>query len=118
MTNPNENELIAADKLDECGRHEEAADLRLNPFVIGANYLLRTATVYWVATIRSVGPHEIVVGPACYVYETGRYMEALRDGLEAQEVSEIEPIEGLVLIARGGLIDAAPYPHEIPTEMK
>lgn len=86
------------------------------PFEIGKNYLIRTATHIDVGQVVAVGPTEIVMINASWIADTGRYHNALMEGT----LSEVEPYPPgqQVIIGRGALIDATQWNHPLPREQK
>ena len=83
------------------------------------NYLIRTVTHIQVGKLVKVTEKELVLKDASWIADTGRFMNALKDGLESQSESEIEPFpKGEVIIGRGGVIDAVEYKHALPTVQK
>lgn len=90
-------------------------------YVIGQAYLIRLATYSWIGRVVAVGEHEVVITNASWVAHCGRYHETLKNGLDGQTITEVEPVaspDDLVLVGRGALIDAAPYNHPLPTKQK
>lgn len=86
-------------------------------FEVGKSYLFRGVTMYQVGTVVAVTPGEILLSPAAWVADTGRFNEALKSGI----LSEVEPYAPGCLPAivnRGALADACPWPHGVPAEVK
>lgn len=74
-----------------------------SPWEIGANYLIRTVTMYDVGRLVGVTDQELVLEDASWVADTGRFGEALK----TLKFNELEPFpSGRVIIGRGGIIDA------------
>lgn len=113
-----EHLMVQSDWLEEQGAWGSADDIRQNPFVVGRTYLFRQVTFAWCGTVRSVGEKEIVIEPAACIFDTGRFTNAIREGFEKQDPSEIEPIDGPVVLGRGALVDAMFYNHPVPTAQK
>lgn len=84
------------------------------PYVVGMSYLFRGVTLYQIGTVRAVHEHEIVLDPAAWVADTGRFNEALRSGV----LSEVEPFPDGCIVGRGAIMDAAPWPHGVPEVVK
>lgn len=85
---------------------------------VGTTYLITTSVFAWVGTLTHLGLREIVIEPACRVFDTGRFSAAVRHGLESQEASELEPVEGPVMLGRSAIVDAVVYPHPVPRTVK
>lgn len=86
-------------------------------FEVGKTYLFRGVTMYQIGTVVAVLPGEILLSPAAWVADTGRFNEALRSGV----LHEVEPYDAKALPAivnRGALADACTWPHGVPTEVK
>ena len=70
---------------------------------IGANYLIRTATMIDAGKLVAVTEHELVLEDASWIADTGRFGKALEKGT----FNEIEMFPaGQVIVGRGSLIDA------------
>lgn len=78
-------------------------DKTANPFVIGANYLIRTVTMIDTGRVVRVTPTEIVLEDAAWIADTGRFATALKSG----NFNEVEPFpDGEVIVGRGSIVDA------------
>lgn len=85
-----------------------------HPYKIGENYLIRTVTMIDTGRLVAVTDGELVLEEACWIADTGRWMQALR----SCEFSEVEPFpEGEVIINRGSVIDAVKIPS-LPRSQK
>jgi len=81
---------------------------------IGANYLIRTATMIDAGKLVAVTEHELVLEDASWIADTGRFGKALETGT----FNEVEMFPaGQVIIGRGSLIDAVQI-AELPTKTK
>ena len=81
---------------------------------IGANYLIRTATMNDAGKLVAVTEHELVLDCACWIADTGRFGKALETGI----FNEVEMFPaGQVIVGRGALIDAVQIAH-LPTKTK
>lgn len=86
-------------------------------FEVGKTYLFRGVTMYQVGTVVAVFPGEVLLSPAAWVADTGRFNEALKSGV----LFEVEPYPPECLPAivnRGALADASVWPHGVPAEVK
>ena len=71
--------------------------------------------MYYVGRLKEVHENELVLTECSWVADTGRFHNALRNGV----FSEIEPfVSEEVIVARGALIDMCHWGHAIPTEQK
>ena len=81
---------------------------------IGANYLIRTATMIDAGKLVAVTEHELVLEDASWVADTGRFGKALETGT----FNEVEMFPaGQVIVGRGSLIDAVQI-VTLPTKTK
>ena len=81
---------------------------------IGANYLIRTATMIDAGKLVAVTEHELVLEDASWIADTGRFGKALEKGT----FNEVEMFPaGQVIVGRGSLIDAVQI-SQLPTKTK
>lgn len=85
-----------------------------HPYRLGQAVLIRTVTHYTTGRIKDVFAHEIVLEDAAWIADTGRFYDALKEGT----LSEVEPIQGLVIIGRGSIVDVFEWVHELPRTQK
>jgi hypothetical protein len=86
-------------------------------FEVGKTYLLRGVTMYQIGTVVGITPTELLLSPAAWVADTGRFNAALKSGV----LAEVEPYPTETLPAgvnRGALSDWCTWPHGVPTEVK
>ena len=81
---------------------------------IGANYLIRTATMIDAGKLVAVTGNELVLEDASWIADTGRFGKAL----ETCSFNEVEMFPACqVIVGRGSLIDAVQI-DELPTKTK
>lgn len=82
---------------------------------VGKNYFIRTVTHHHTGELVAVGTFEIVLRNAAWIADDGRLTQAL----EKSEFNEVEmfPVDSLVLIGRGSIIDAVEI-NTIPKSQK
>ena len=81
---------------------------------IGANYLIRTATMIDAGKLVAVTEHELVLEDASWIADTGRFGKAL----EKWTFNEVEMFPaGQAIVGRGSLIDAVQI-TTLPTTTK
>jgi len=74
-----------------------------HPYVIGANYLIRTVTMIDTGRVVRVTTHEIILKDAAWIADTGRFAQAVA----TSNFDEVEPFpNGEVIVGRGAVIDA------------
>ena len=81
---------------------------------IGQAYLIRTVTNYWTGRLISFDTQELVLEDAAWIADTGRFSSAFKSG----EFSEVEPIDGPVIIGRGSIVDAQQWTTNLPRTQK
>lgn len=84
------------------------------PLKRGADYLIRTVTMYYTGKVVDVTPTSILLADAAWIPDTGRYHECLNTG----KLAVIEPYPDTVVVGSGGFIDAAPWTHALPRNAK
>jgi len=89
-----------------------------HPYKIGENYLIRTVTFVQVGKLVAVYDQELVLDQAAWIADTGRFHDALKNGIETLPSAEIEPFLKEVIIGRGALVDGTIYSHKLPQEQK
>lgn len=83
------------------------------PFSIGTAYIIRTVTHTYTGRLTWISATELVLEDAAWIADSGRWMNAIKDG----ELNEVEPM-GTVIVGRGALVDATVWTHPLPTEQK
>ena len=73
------------------------------PYKIGQAYHIRTVTMALSGRIKWVGEKELVLTECCWIADSGRFADYLKDTSKA---SEVEPMNGDVIVGRGAIIDA------------
>lgn len=74
------------------------------PFVIGAIYLIRLATVYNSGRVVAASNRWVVLEDAAWIADTGRFSDALKSA----EFNEVEPFpDGRVIVSVGAIVDAS-----------
>lgn len=80
-----------------------------NPYLeTGKVYFIRTVTHYFTGRLIWVGSQELVIEDACWVADTGRFNEFLKDKNKANE-TEPFPDGAEVVIGRGSIIDMVEF---------
>src|SRR5579862_7471169 len=87
------------------------APTRGAPYHVGANYFIRSVTMYYTGRLIAVTEHELVLEDASWIASTGRFADAFKQGA----FDEVEPFpDGEVIIGRGAIVDACQWPRELP----
>lgn len=82
--------------------------------LIGEKVFIRTVTMYHTGKVVAVLDGFVTLSDAAWVADTGRFSDALRTG----ELSEVEPVEGLVRVSLGAIVDVFEWNHELPRLQK
>jgi hypothetical protein len=91
---------------------EPAAKPR-TPFEVGKAYLIRTVTMAWTGRVTAIYPEFLTMEDGAWIADTGRYHEAIAQGV----FSEVEPA-GNVIIGIGSIVDAIEWKHDLPMKAK
>lgn len=80
--------------------------------LVGKNIMIRTVTMIFTGSLVAVYPQELVLVGATWIADTKRWQQFIEDG----DLNECEPYpdEQLVIIGRGGLIDATEWLSDLP----
>lgn len=91
-------------------------DAAQSPYKIGENYFIRTVTHFNTGKLIRVTAKELVLKDAAWIADTGRFMQAIRDG----KLNEVEPYPDgeEVIVGRGAVVDAVAWKHALPREQK
>jgi hypothetical protein len=94
----------------------KGGDSTQSPYNIGKNYFIRTVTHYLTGKLLRVTAKELVLKDAAWIADTGRFMQAIRDG----KLNEVEPYPDNqeLIVGRGSIIDAVEWTHVLPREQK
>ncbi len=88
------------------------------PFKIGEKYLIRTVTMTLIGELTFVGSQELALKNASWIADTGRFHDALKEGIETLSPSEIEPFIDDVIVGRGAIVDATVYRRSLALSQK
>lgn len=83
------------------------------PFKAGQSYFIRTVTYHCVGRVERIIGKFLVLQDASYVADSGRFMNALKEGT----LDEVEPT-GEHIVNVDSITDAFPWAHELPKEQK
>jgi len=101
------------DRIKDQLKEEEQVDIsELNDFV-GQKLFIRTVTYHLVGKVEKIVGHFFVLSKASWVADSGRFMQAIKDG----ELDEVEPV-GQAFVNINSITDAFPWKHELPTSQK
>ena len=104
--------------IKEIEKEKQNATTKEYGWVIGTSYLIRTVTHIQVGRLINITDKEIFLEDASWIADTGRFNNILKNGIESDDDSEIEPFTDIVGINRGALIDFVKYNHTLPKFQK
>ena len=81
--------------------------------MIGMCVYIRTVTYHQLGRVASVGSDLIRLEDASWVGDSGRWMQAIKEG----KLNEVEPT-GTMFVNRDAIVDVTPWVHDLPTEQK
>ena len=82
--------------------------------MMGKTVFIRTVTMYHTGRVVDMDDKFIVLEDAAWIADTGRFSDALKSG----NLSEVEPVDGLVRVSLGAIVDVFEWSHELPREKK
>lgn len=80
----------------------------------GECLLIRTVTMTVTGRVVDCSASWIMLDSAAWVADTGRFADAIETG----KLNEVEPMGDRVRVARGSIVDVAPWRHDLPTTQK
>lgn len=83
------------------------------PFKVGESYFFRTVTYHLVGRVKENVGKFLVLENASWVADSGRFMNAIKDGT----LDEVEPV-GDAYISLDAITDAFPWKHKLPDNQK
>lgn len=85
-------------------------------YQLGEPYLIRTVTMIYTGRLIKASTNELVLVEACWIPDTGRWMEACKSG----SFDEVEPypINAEVIINRDAVLDLFKIDFKLPQEQK
>lgn len=89
------------------------ANEKVQAFEIGKAYFFRTVTFYLTGRITGRDGQFLLLEDAAWVADSGRFMQAIKDG----KLNEVEPV-GDAIINLDSITDAFPWKHNLPKDQK
>lgn len=81
--------------------------------MIGHAWFIRTVTYFLVGKVTKRIGQFLLLEEASWVADTGRFMQAIKDGT----LLEVEPV-GPVMVNLSSIVDMYPWAHKLPTDQK
>jgi phosphoribosyl 1,2-cyclic phosphodiesterase len=108
--NPNEVELngkvyVLKESLPKQSKTANVKTIQKHPYTIGKQWIIETATKYYVGDVVAVTDTEIILSQAAWLADTGRFNEFMKTGVPL----ELEPC-GAVVVSRGAIVASLPSP--------
>lgn len=84
-------------------------------FEVGKAYFIRTVTNHYTGRLVAQDEQHLKLEDAAWIADSGcRFGDFLAKGPQSQ--TEIEPFVEPVILLRGSLVDATPWPHALPRQ--
>ena len=83
------------------------------PFQIGKAYFIRTVTYHLTGRVTAIAGNFLMLEQAAWIADSGPFMQAIQKG----KLFEVEPV-GEAMINMGAIVDAFPWPHDLPVKRK
>ncbi len=83
-------------------------------YKVGEKYLIRTVTMIQLGRVKQITGRSILLENACWVADTGRFSESLKDGT----LKEVEMFASDAIVSFGAIVDATIWTNDLPTKTK
>lgn len=107
------DEQLAEIKKKKIIKTEDLREVKSYEDLIGHAYLFRTVTYHAVGKVVRIVGRFAVLEQASWVADTGRFMNAIKDGM----LAEVEPV-GEQFLNLETVVDFFPWRHPCPTQQK
>ncbi len=97
-------EQLGLDSFKEVNTYED---------LIGGKYFFRTVTYFTVGEVKKVVGRFVYLKNASVVFDTGRFMDAIKNG----SLNEVEPV-GESFVNLDTVVDFFPWEHSLPKDQK
>jgi len=89
-------------------------------FEIGKKYFIRTISYHYVGEVIKETNNFISLVKASWIADSGRFYDAMKEGIEITSSSEIEPypVDLTVKININSIVDFCEYKHKLPIKQK
>ena len=81
--------------------------------LVGGKYFFRTVTYFLTGEVKKVVGRFIYLKNAAVIFDTGRFMECIKNGT----INEVEPV-GEAFVNLDSVTDFFPWKHKLPSEQK
>ena len=93
-----------------------SSDSKTHSLKIEEKYLIRTVTMMYTGKLIAITDSDLLLEGAAWIADSGRYADALENGVK--ELNEVEPYPNEVIVSRSAIVDAAVWRHSLPREQK
>ena len=85
-------------------------------FKVGEKYFIRTVTSYYTGVVIAVNDREVKLDNACWIANTGRFYDALKDGV----FKEVEPFPmgTFPTVQINAMCEYSVWLHDLPVNQK
>lgn len=90
-----------------------ATDITALSDFVGRKLFIRTVTYHLVGKVKAVSGNLIELTDASWVADSGRFMQAIKDG----KLNEVEPV-GRCWVNFNAITDMFPWEHTLPRDQK
>lgn len=105
-----------ADAVEQAIKDEVSKAIAIDsPFKVGKSYLIRTVTMVDVGKVSKITKNFLVLKDASWIADTGRFSECLT---KPNAFNEVEPFKEEIYVNLDSIIDATPWPYELPRSAK
>ena len=81
--------------------------------LVGGKYFFRTVTYFLTGEVKKVVGRFIYLKNAAVIFDTGRFMDCIKDG----KINEVEPV-GEAFVNLDSVTDFFPWKHKLPSDQK
>jgi hypothetical protein len=81
--------------------------------LVGGRYFFRTVTYFLTGEVKKVVGRFIYLKNAAVIFDTGRFMDCIKDG----KINEVEPV-GEAFVNLDSVTDFFPWKHKLPSDQK
>lgn len=101
------------DKIKDQVSGDESVDISRVEDMVGKSFYFRTVTYHLVGNVKKVMGNFLELKEASWVADSGRFMNAIRDGV----LSEVEPV-GTAFVNLQSVTDFFNWKHSLPKDQK
>lgn len=92
---------------------EEKIDVNEIKDFVGKKWFIRTVTYHLTGKVEKIVGNFLVLKDAAWIADSGRFMEAIKNGT----LKEVEPV-GQAIVNLNSIVDMFPWKHDLPLTQK